>query len=214
MTGPAYYRPRVPSWVIAAAVAVIGAALGVWFVVSTVARLQLAERTRTEERIYREANAWATAVVNVQTQRLNRELDSLRALTASQDNALQHSTEQARVALHRLAYAIAHPDSTPTETVTVRVSTAINACTAAVNDCEQFRATALTRFAKSDSMHEADSTAIRQASLHLVAKSDTLDRIRASTAHLVSRSTLWKNRAEYGVVGAATGALLCLIFCQ
>lgn len=143
-----------------------------------------------------------------------RERDSLRVVVATRDSALTVSRELAQAARARLRYALAHPDSTPPETLRVRADAVVNACTVESDDCALFRTHATRLLVVADSQHVADSLALRSAASVAVSLRDTLDTRTALLAHSVSRTALWQNRAQWGAYGTLLGLLTCLVFCE
>ncbi len=195
-----YYRARTPSWLIVTVVAVTCAVLTVTAVREYIARVRITERAR----VVTEAAALERSVRADMASAWQIELDSLRLLATSRDTVVQ-----------RVLRVVHDTSWLPADTSTaVRYGACRVTLDTLASECAAFRVTASAALAVADSLHRADSASAHTFALVATVARDSLADARRAAATMVSRGTLWKNRAEYGAVGTATGVVLCLLFCR
>lgn len=195
MSAPRYYR-GVPEWLWVVLVVTVG--LGALYFAGrrTIERAE----DRGRQAAYADAVSAANLVWPAERARWNRERDSLTALTAQIDTVL----------VTRLRTVRQLVTDTLRDTLVARDTVLVRACSALADDCAAFRVSATAALLLADSTRRADSLA---AVALIVGRIATTDSLR-TTRRALERAPTWRTTVGTGVVTAAGGALLCLVFCK
>lgn len=205
MSGPAYYRPRVPAWLW------VALAVTASLVLIVAAVRQSVQWIREDERraVLASADSLRPIIWPVEYAQLTRERDSLREVVVVRDSQAGVSAAASRASIARLRTLLAAMPTTQYDTILVAAATeTANLCTVATNDCDSVRAAnARLQFVK-DSVHHADSTAAARLLLTAATQTRTIGDLTNDLRRRPTWGTVTKTCTAATALGVVGGLLL------